>query len=110
MMIIQRKVRPSIRLLCCGVGGFLLSGVALCFRAYGLEGAAPLALVAGTLFVVGTIGGLEDADEPPATERFHELADPARTLSSDVSWTAPAEAVHHDVHGAAKPGSRSYPG
>jgi hypothetical protein len=93
MTIIQRKVRPSIRLLCCGVGGLLLSGVALCFRAYGLEGAAPLALVAGTLFVVGTIGGLEDADEPPATDRFHELADPARTLSSEDLRRAAAESA-----------------
>jgi hypothetical protein len=93
MTIIVRKVRPSIRLLCCGVGGFLLSGVALCFRAYGLEGAAPLALVAGTLFVVGTIGGLEDADEPPATARFQELADPARTLSSEDLRRATAESA-----------------
>ena len=80
-MIIIRKVRPSIRLLCCGVGGFLLSGAAVFFHAYGVAGAAPLVLVGGVLMAVGTIGGLEDDAEPPGSERFRELADPARTLS-----------------------------
>jgi hypothetical protein len=81
--ILVRKIRPSIRLLCCGVGGFLLSGAAVYFRAYGLEGAAPLALVGGLLLAIGTLGGLEDDRDPPGSERFHELADPARTLHAD---------------------------
>ena len=34
-MILVRQIRPSIRLLCAGVGGFLLSGVGLWFQAYG---------------------------------------------------------------------------
>jgi hypothetical protein len=78
-----REIRPSIRLLCGGVGGFLLSGAAVYFHAYGLVGAAPFALVGGVLLAVGTLGGLEDDRDPPGSERFLELADPSRTLSPE---------------------------
>jgi hypothetical protein len=81
-MIIIQKVRPSLRLLCAGVGGFLLSGAVVYFHAYGLIGAAPLVLVGGVLMTVGTIGGLEEDAQPPGSERFRELADPARPLAA----------------------------
>jgi hypothetical protein len=85
---IIRQVRPSIRLLCAGVGGFLLSGAVVYFHAYGLAGAAPLVLVGGILMAVGTIGGLEEDAEPAESPRFHELADPSRPLAAGNRLTA----------------------
>ena len=102
MGTIIRKVRPSLRLLCAGVGGFLLSGALVYFHAYGLVGAAPLVLVGGALMAVGAVGGLEeDAEEPAESQRFHELADPSRTLSPDDFRTAAREPVREDVERAA---------
>jgi hypothetical protein len=95
-MFIVRKVRPSIRLLCAGVGGFLLSGAVVYFHAYGLGGAAPLVLVGGALMAVGAIGGLEEA-EPTTSKRFHELADPSRLLSPEDLRPAAREPVREDA-------------
>lgn len=97
MGTIIQKVRPSIRLLCAGVGGFLLSGAVVYFHAYGLVGAAPLVLVGGILMAVGTIGGLEEDAEPAESQRFHELADPSRTLSSDDFRPATREPIREDA-------------
>ena len=47
--MIERKIRPAIRLLCGGVGSILLMGTLASWRAdYGLAGTAALGLVAGS--------------------------------------------------------------
>jgi hypothetical protein len=82
--MISLKVRPSMRLLCVGVGVLLLTGVVALWRAGDLAGnIGGIGAVAGLFLLVGTLGKLEDEDETPGSARFHELADPSRTLSAD---------------------------
>jgi hypothetical protein len=95
-MVLDR-IRPSIRLLCGGVGAVLLSGALVYFRAYGLVGAAPLGLLAGAFLAIGSTGSLEDgepgpaaSDEPAAPEPIRELADTARAVPPDLFRPAPA--------------------
>lgn len=108
-MILDR-IRPSIRLLCGGIGAFLLSGAVVYFRAYGLEGAAPLGLLAAGFLTIGSTGSLEDEAEPARSadavesaatvqtagfEPMREFADPARSLSPDTF--GPATPVRDSV-------------
>ena len=82
-MLVQ-KVRPSIRLLCGGVGLVLLSMAVRTWNAgYGLADAAGWGVFAALFFVLAAAGMPGDDGEEPGSERFHELADPARTLSPE---------------------------
>src|SRR3954464_69368 len=82
-MLVQ-KIRPSIRLLCGGAGLVLLSFAVQTWNAgYGLRGAAGLGVFAAGFLALAAMGMREDDGQPPGSDRFHELADPSRTLSSD---------------------------
>ena len=82
-MLVQ-KVRPAIRLLCAGVGLVLLIGAVRAWKAGGgLDGAVGWGVFAIMLLALAAIGMLEDDGRPPGNDRFHELADPARTLAPE---------------------------
>jgi hypothetical protein len=94
-MLVQ-KIRPSIRLLCAGIGLVLLIVAVLEWSAgYGLGGAAGCGIVAVVFLGLAAVGMLEDDGEEPGSERFHELADPARALTANdplTSMPSPPEA------------------
>lgn len=75
-----------------GVGVLLLTGAIALWRAGDLvENIGVLGAVAGFFLLVGTLGNFDEEDETPGSERFHELADPARTLSpEDFGKATPA--------------------
>jgi hypothetical protein len=104
------EVRPSLRLLCMGVGVLLLTAAIALWRAGDLAGnVGGIGAVAGFFLLVGTLGRLdEDEQSPPGSERFHELADPARSLSPEDFRQATPEIVHHEAgRDQAAPDSRS---
>jgi hypothetical protein len=87
-----QKIRPSLRLLCGGVGAILMMGTFASWRAgYGLAGTVALGLVTACFLVVGA-GSLEE-DGEGGSSRFRELADPARSLSPDDLQRAAPEAA-----------------
>jgi hypothetical protein len=87
-----QKVRPSIRLLCLGVGVLLLTMAVASWRAgEGVGNLSGFGVFAAVFLVLGTVGILEDDGEPPGNDRFHELADPARTLLAEDFQGAPRE-------------------
>ena len=84
------EIRPSLRLLCMGVGVLLLTGAIALWRAGDLvENIGVLGAIAGFFLLLGTVGNLGEEDQTPGSERFHELADPGRRLSS-TDFGAPA--------------------
>jgi hypothetical protein len=94
-MLVQ-KIRPSIRLLCGGVGAiFLFAAYHTWLAGYGLGQAVSVASLAGGFMLLALFGFPEDDGEPPGSERFHELADPERSLAAD-DFEAPArDPVRH---------------
>jgi hypothetical protein len=104
------RVRPSLRLLCMGVGVLLLTAAIGLWRAGDLAGnIGGIGAVAGFFLLVGTLGRLDDDEHsPPGSGRFHELADPSRTLSSEDFRQATPEIIHHGAgRDQAAPDSRS---
>jgi hypothetical protein len=95
------RVRPSLRLLCMGVGVLLLTGAVALWRAGDLvENIGVLGAIAGFFLLLGTVGNLGEEDETPGSARFHELADPARTLSPEDFKSAAREPVRPPRSGA----------
>jgi hypothetical protein len=82
-MLVQ-KIRPSIRLLCAGIGLVLLTvAVQAWWAGHGLDGlddAVGFGVFAVVLLALAAMGMLEDDGQPPGNDRFRELADPARAL------------------------------
>jgi hypothetical protein len=102
--VIVQKIRPSIRLLCLGVGVLLLTMLIASWRAgNGARDIGGMGLFAALFLFLGTAGSLEDADDPPGSERFHELADPARSLLPE-DLRRPDERVREpEARGRARP-------
>jgi hypothetical protein len=92
------RVRPSLRLLCMGVGVLLLTGAIALWRAGDLVGhLGAIGTVGGLFLLLGTAGNLDEEDETPASERFRELADPSRTLSPEDLRSPTREPVREDA-------------
>jgi hypothetical protein len=100
--LIVQKVRPSIRLLCGGVSVvMLLIAVQTWNAGAGLADAVSWGALGALFLVVAAMGMLADDGEEPGSNRFHELADPARTLSPEDFGTPAPDPVRPSRTGAA---------
>ena len=100
-MIVQ-KVRPSIRLLCGGMSVVMLIITVHAWNAgYRLADVAGWGVFGALFLGLAAMGMMEDDGEEPGSERFQELANPARPLSPEDIGTPTPEPVRPPRPGAA---------